>query len=304
MFGPVHIEFSEFIRALLFEGTSTHELIVWELRLPRVIAATLVGASLGMSGAMLQGMLRNSLASPFLLGISAGSGLVIVLLLTLSTWQFLIPFGAWLGAILTTVFVYIFALNDNNISLEKLILGGVAISSLFGAIQSILLLQADDGRIQSALTWLVGSLNNRGWNDITYVWPLIIIGLIAGCFLSRRINILSLGDDLAAGLGTSLIRSRLLIGLFAALLAACAVSIAGLVGFIGLIVPHAVRFLVGHDNRSVLPLSAISGALVLTSADFIAKSGSVEIPVGVITALIGSPAFIFLLYQRNTRTTR
>ncbi len=302
MNGPVNIEYSELIKALFREGNSTHELIVWDLRLPRVLAASLVGASLGMSGAMLQGMLKNSLASPFLLGISAGSGLVIILMLTLGVWQVWFPFGAWLGAIITTICVYMFACKDNSVSLERLILGGVAISSLFGAIQSILLLQAQDGKIQSALTWLIGSLNNRGWNDIAYVWPLVLLGLLTGCFLSKRINLLSLGDDLAMGLGTSVIRSRLLIGSCAALLAACAVSIAGLVGFIGLIVPHGVRFFVGDDNRSVLPLSAILGALVLTSADYIAKSGSVEIPVGVITALIGSPAFIILLYRRSSGT--
>jgi len=299
MKGAVELSGLEFINAIFKQGDYTNQMIIWDLRLPRLISSMLVGSALGMSGALLQGMLRNSLASPYLLGISAGSGLVIVLLISIGIWQSLIPFIAWMGAITSTVLVYFLARTGTNISVERLILGGVALSSLFGAIQSMLLLQAEDGQVQTALTWLIGSLNGRGWNEIKMGGIPIILSLVFGSLLSRQLNILSLGDELSIGLGNSLNRSRYLIGAIASLLAASAVSIAGLVGFVGLIVPHAVRLLFGNDYRVVLPYSALVGALTLCMADLIARSGDIEVPVGIITSLFGAPIFILLLYRRS-----
>jgi iron complex transport system permease protein len=245
-------------------------------------------------------MLRNALATPFLLGISAGAGLVVVVLITLNLLTFLIPVAAWLGAILTTGLVYALARTGNEIQVERLILGGVAVSSLFGAIQTTLLLLSEDGRIQSALNWIVGSLNGRGWSELTLAAPYILGALVVACLLSRSLNVLNLGDELAVGLGISLARSRLLIGGTAALLAAGAVSIAGLIGFIGLLVPHGVRFLLGNnDYRLLIPLSAVGGAVVLALADLLSRLGAVELPVGAVTALIGSPVFVWLLYRRT-----
>ena len=298
--GAVSLNGSELWQAALRQGEATHQTILWDLRLPRVLAALLVGSALGMAGALLQGMLRNGLASPFLLGISAGAGLVVVLLVSLGLWQVWVPFGAWLGAIATTLMVYLLARTGTTISVERLILGGVAFSSLFGAVQSMLLLMTQDGRVQAALTWLIGSLNGRGWREVTVAAPAILLALTIGCLLSRQVNLLVLGDELAVGLGTSLVRSRCLIGATATLLAASAVSIAGLVGFVGLIVPHGVRLLVGTDYRLVLPFSALGGALVLVAADLVARSGPVELPVGIVTALLGAPVFILLLYRRSS----
>ena len=156
-----------------------------------------------------------------------------------------------------------------------------------------------DGRVQAALNWLIGSLNGRGWREITVVGPCVLVALVAGCLLARQVNLLSLGDDLATGLGTSMARSRCLIGAVATLLAAGAVSIAGLVGFVGLIVPHGVRLLVGTDYRLVLPFSALAGALVLSAADLLARIGPVELPVGGVTAVAGAPVFIWLLHRRR-----
>ena len=167
--------------------------IIWELRLPRLLASLLVGSALGMSGALLQGMLRNGLASPYLLGISAGSGLVIVSFISFGLAQIFIPIAAWVGAIVTTIIVFMLAKNGNKISVERLILGGVAISSLFGAIQATLILQVEDGRVQAALTWLIGSLNARGWSEVEITWIPIIGCLIVGLFLSKQLNLLSLG---------------------------------------------------------------------------------------------------------------
>jgi iron complex transport system permease protein len=297
--GSVAMTGPELWAALLGQGNATHQVIVWDLRLPRLVAALLVGASLGVSGALLQGMLRNGLASPFLLGISSGAGLVVVLVVTLGLWQVWVPLGAWLGAIATTALVYLLACSRGGLSVERLILGGVAFSSFFGAIQSLMLLMARDGRIQAALNWLIGSFNGRGWAEVRLVGPAMVVALVVGCLLARQVNLLNLGDDLAVGLGTSLVRSRLLIGAAATFLAAGAASIAGLVGFVGLIVPHGVRLLVGTDYRLVLPFSALGGALVLAAADLVARAGPVELPVGVVTAFLGAPVFIWLLYRRN-----
>ena len=301
--GSVELSSHELIKAFFREGDLTNQIIFWELRLPRLIASLLVGSALGMSGALLQGMLRNGLASPYLLGISAGSGLVIVLLISMGLWLSWIPIAAWIGAIITTLIVYLLAKSGTSISVERLILAGVALSGLFGSIQSMLLLQTEDGRVQAALTWLIGSLNSRGWTEIKLAGPPIIFALVVGLLLSRQLNLLGLGDELSVGLGNSLFRSRCLIGASATLLAASSVSVGGLIGFVGLIVPHAVRFLFGTDYKVVLPFSALLGALTLSSADLIARSGTIELPVGIITSLLGAPIFILLLYKRQKSLT-
>jgi iron complex transport system permease protein len=299
--GAVPLSWNDLWQALWHQGESINQTIIWELRLPRIIAAMVVGAALGMSGALLQGMLRNGLADPFVLGISAGAGLVAIAMITLGVVQTLVPVGAWLGAIATAILVYTLGYLGGGLSVERLILAGVAISSMFGAIQTTLLLLADDGKIQAALNWLIGSLNGRGWAEVNNVGPYVGMALIAGCLLARPLNLLNLGDDMASGLGTSLMRSRLAIGAVASLLAASAVSMAGLIGFVGLVVPHGVRLLVGSDYRWILPCSAIGGAWVLTLADLLSRLGTVELPVGAVTALLGSPLFIWLLYRRGKR---
>lgn len=299
-FGAVSMTTAQIWQALTKTGDPLNQTIIWDLRLPRILAAVLVGAALGMSGSLLQGMLRNGLADPFLLGISAGAGLFAITMLSFGVFLSWIPLAAWVGGLLTTIIVYFLARSREGISIERLILGGVAVSSLFGAIQSVLLLMAEDGRIQTALSWLIGSLNGRGWNEVTVAGAYISVALLLGCLLARAVNLLNLGDELAVSLGVNLLRDRILIGGVATLLAAGAVSIGGLIGFVGLIVPHGIRLLVGTDYRAVLPLSAIGGALVLTAADLLSRLGAVELPVGAVTALLGSPLFIWLLYNRKS----
>jgi iron complex transport system permease protein len=301
LLGAVMMTPEQLWQALLHQGDAIYITIFWDLRLPRTLAAVLVGAALGMSGTLLQGMLRNNLADPFLLGISAGAGLVTIAFLSLGVLQAWIPLAAWAGSLLTTIFVYLLARRGREISVERLILGGVAVSSMFGAIQSVLLLMADDGRVQTALNWLIGSLNGRGWSEVNTAGVYICVALCMGFLLAQTVNLLNLGDDLAVSLGVSLLRSRIAIGGVAALLAAGAVSVGGLIGFVGLIVPHGIRLLVGTDYRAVLPLSAIGGALVLSFADLLSRLGAVELPVGAVTALLGSPLFIWLLYRRKTK---
>ena len=299
--GSVFISNKDIWLAILQKGDEINKTIIWDLRLPRLLASLLVGSSLGMSGALLQGMLRNGLASPYLLGISAGSGLVIVSFISFGLAQIFIPLAAWLGALFTTLIVFMISKTGNKISLERLILGGVAISSLFGAIQATLILQVEDGRIQAALTWLIGSLNARGWSEIRITWIPIVFALLIGLFLSKQLNLLSLGEDLSTSLGNSLLKSRCLIGAVATLLSASAVAIGGLIGFIGLVVPHFSRILIGNDYKYVLPFSALTGALTLSTADLVARSGTIEIPVGIVTALLGAPVFIIILYKRSSK---
>lgn len=297
--GSVNLSMQQLWQALWHQGDLLTQTIIWELRLPRIVVALTVGSALGLSGALLQGMLRNGLADPFVLGISAGAGLVAIILITLNVLTLWVPLGAWVGALAAATVVYGLGYIGGGLAIERLVLAGVAISSLFGAIQTTLLLLADDSRIQAALNWLIGSLNGRGWSDMSMVGPYVAIALVVGCLLARPLNLLNLGDDLAIGLGTSLGRSRLLIGATASLLAASAVSMAGLIGFVGLVVPHGVRLLVGSDYRWILPLSALGGAWVLIVADLISRLGAIELPVGAVTALLGSPLFIWLLYQRS-----
>ena len=298
-FGAVAITPAQLWLAVWRRGEQLNQTILWDLRLPRTIAAILVGAALGMSGALLQGMLRNGLADPFLLGISAGAGLVAIAMISLGVFLAWVPLAAWVGGVLTTVIVYFLAKTGDGISVERLILGGVAVSAMFGAIQSVLLLLTEDGRIQAALNWLIGSLNGRGWTEVTTAGTYISVALGLGCLLARSLNLLNLGDELAVSLGVSLGRSRIFIGAVATLLAAGAVSIGGLIGFVGLIVPHGIRLLVGTDYRAILPLSALGGAIVMTIADLLSRLGAVELPVGAVTALLGSPLFIWLLYRRQ-----
>ena len=206
--GSVFISNKDIWLAIFQKGEEINKTIIWDLRLPRLLASLLVGSSLGMSGALLQGMLRNGLASPYLLGISAGSGLVIVSFISFGLSQIFIPIAAWFGALFTTLIVFMISKNGNKISVERLILGGVAISSLFGAIQATLILQVEDGRIQAALTWLIGSLNARGWSEIKITWIPILFALLFGLFLSKQLNLLSLGEELSISLGNSLLKSR------------------------------------------------------------------------------------------------
>ncbi|OLP16998.1 iron ABC transporter [Leptolyngbya sp. 'hensonii'] len=302
--GTIPLSLADLGQALGHRGEPLYQTIVWDLRLPRVIAALLVGAALGMSGAMLQGMLRNGLADPFVLGISAGSGLVAIALISLNVLQTWVPLGAWIGALLTAIPVYALGSIGGELSIERLILAGVALNAMLSAIQTLFLLLADDGRLQVALNWLIGSLNGRGWSEVMMAGPYVGMALVAGCLLARPLNLLALGDDLAVGLGASLVRSRLLMGAVASLLAASAVSIAGLIGFVGLVIPHGVRLLVGSDYRWILPCSALGGAWVLILADLLSRMGAIELPVGAVTALLGSPCFIWLLYQRRREVGR
>ncbi|PIK86935.1 iron ABC transporter [Synechococcus sp. 63AY4M2] len=296
--GSVPMTFAELWQALWGQGDPVRQTIVWQLRLPRALLAQLLGAALGMAGALLQGMLGNGLADPYLLGISAGAGLAAVGLLTWGEWTAWVPLAAWVGGVLTTVLVYGLARTRSGLAVERLILAGVAVSALFGAISSTLLLMADE-RVQVALTWLIGSLSGRGWPEVRVAGVYILVGLGLGWAQARALNLLGLGEEMAVSLGIPLARTRVVIGLVAAWLAATAVSVGGLIGFVGLVVPHMVRQGVGSDYRWLLPLSALAGATLLSGADILSRLGPIELPVGIVTAVMGAPFFGWLLWQQG-----
>lgn len=272
-------------------------IVINDIRLPRSLAALLTGGALGISGAMLQGMLRNPLASPFLLGISSGAGLFVVILISINALAYLIPIGAWLGSVIAAILVFLIAYEKRSLRIERLVLSGVAISSVLGSIQAVFLLRSDDTRIQNALTWLSGTLAGRDWSDIKFTWlPIVLITLISFT-LAKSLNLALLDDDTSQSLGLSINQLRLFVGILTTILTACAVCISGLVGFVGLVIPHIVRLLCGSDFIYILPMSALLGSVVVLGADIVARCYLGELPVGLVTSLIGSPFFVYILQK-------
>ena len=258
--------------------------IVWNLRIPRVLVAGLVGMNLAISGVLLQGIMRNPLAAPTIVGVTAGAGLaataVMVFLSGLPTFLPLAAFGGAMGA---AVLVYLFSWQPGlGTSPVRMILAGVAITSMIGAMTTALMVVFSD-RVQPVILWLAGNL----------------VGLAIAFLLVRQLNVLQLGDQAAQGLGLRIERSRFLAMAVAAPLAASAVSIVGLVGFIGLIVPHILRLLGGYNHSYLIPASAVGGAALMIWADLGARMvlAPTEIPVGIITVLLGGPFLVFLLYR-------
>lgn len=300
--GSSPIGFREFLGYVVDQSASTTtELVIRDIRLPRSLAAVLTGSALGVSGAMLQGMLRNPLASPFLLGISSGAGVCVVILFSLNIVSYWIPIGAWLGAVIAAVVVFCIAYDQKQISLERLILSGVAVSSILGSIQAVFLIRSDDTRIQNSLTWLSGTLAGSDWNNLTFTWVPIVLCLLSALFFAKQLNLALLDDDTSRSLGLSLTQLRVLIGTVATVLTACSVCLAGLVGFVGLVVPHVARLLCGNNFIFVLPFSGLLGALAVLAGDVVARVYFWELPVGIVTALFGSPFFIYLLRKRSAQ---
>ncbi len=294
--GSVSIPITKVWDALTHNGTTMDSQIVWNLRLPRILTGLLVGACLAVSGALLQGLMKNPLADPGIIGVSAGAGLVAVIMMVLfPTMIYLLPLGAFIGALLATVIIYTVAWQG-GISPVRMVLAGIAINSLLGAVMSCIMILYSD-RVQSVLPWLVGGLSGRSWPHFSIIWPYALIGLVLSVFAIKHANIMVLGDDVARLLGSKVERSRLFLILLSTFLAGAAVSVAGLITFVGLVVPHIVRMLVGNDYRYLLPISAIGGAFLVTIADTVARSwfDPIELPVGILLAMLGAPFFLYLL---------
>lgn len=273
--------------------------IVLELRLPRIVVALLMGASLGVAGAILQGVFRNPLADPYVLGTSSGAALAAAfgLLATQGTGIWLVPTLALAGALVTSAVVVALGRDAWGVRAERLLLAGVGIGFFLSAILMLVMSLAQADGVKRALLWMAGDLAGADWSVVPVASLLMLCGF--GLALSRRrgLNALTLGDEVAYGLGLEPGRERTLLVLAASLLTAASVALGGIVGFVGLMVPHAVRALVGADARRVLPLSAIGGGILLCLADTVGRSvlPPIEIPAGVVTALIGAPWFLIML---------
>jgi iron complex transport system permease protein len=294
--GTIKISFTRIIDVILHADGTTEWMTVWNIRLPRMILAALVGVNLALSGAILQGVMGNPLADPSIIGISSGAGLFgIFILVVVPQYQELVPIAAFIGAMLAATLIYLLAWKG-GIQPIRIILAGVAVSALFSAgISGTLVFFSD--RVHGALTFMNGSLSSRSWGEVYTILPYTLAGLVLSLLSSQRLNILILGDDVARGLGLHVERTRLFSTALAGLLAASAVSVVGLLGFVGLIVPHSVRLLIGNDYRSMLPASALLGAALVMFSDTLARTlfSPTEIPVGIVMAIIGVPFFLYLL---------
>lgn len=298
--GAVVISPQEIWSIMLGNSESIGETILLNVRIPRLILAALAGACLAASGAILQGVMQNPLADPSIIGVTAGGGLAASLaMVAIPQIGYLLPVLAFVGAFITAVVIYVFAW-DKGASPLKIILAGVAINAMLGALQSgIMILYSD--RVQSVLPWLAGGFQGKGWFHVEFVWPFALVGLLLACFAIRPINLLLIGDETARILGTQVEFVRLSLILLAALLAGAAVSVAGLVGFVGLVVPHMIRLLIGEDYRLLLPFSMIGGAALVMITDTVARTAfdPIELPVGILLACLGAPFFLFLLKRKG-----
>lgn len=275
--------------------------IVVQLRLPHTILIALAGAALGASGAAYQGLFQNPLADPYLIGVASGAGLGAVVAMSLN-WPsnylgfFSIPVSAFVGAAVTVIIVYSLARFGNVISTTNLILAGVAVGSFASALTSFIMLRST-GEIRRAIVWLLGGSTLSGWAPVIASLPYIILSLGVLIVSGYALNVLQFGDEQAHQLGLPVERTKIIVILAASLATATAVSFTGVIGFIGLIVPHLIRILWGPDYRNLIPLSIFGGATALLIADLLARTliAPQEIPIGVITALAGAPFFLWVL---------
>lgn len=277
--------------------------IVWELRLPRTLLAALCGAGLGLCGAIMQSLLRNPLADPFVLGISSGAstGAVLIVILGVGAGAVTMSAGAFVGAVFSFALVLTLAQLAGGTP-ERVILAGVAATQLFSAMTSFIVISsADPEQTRGVLFWLLGSLGGAGWFDVFLCGLVLALCLLVCLGSASVLDAFTFGQDAASNLGVSVVRMRLVLLTITALLTAVIVSAAGAIGFVGLVLPHAARAIVGPGHRRLLPTTALVGAVFLVWVDTVARTvmGPQELPVGVVTSLIGVPAFAVILYRRR-----
>jgi len=286
--------------------------IFWKIRLPRVLLAGLVGASLAIAGAAFQGLLKNPLADPYTLGVSSGAsvGAVITIFFSISipvVGLYALPTFSMIGAIITMVVVMSFArLVDRSLKMETLILTGVIFSSFLGSLISLMIALSGE-ELRQVIGWLLGSVSMRGWPYVQMIIPFVIVGSIMLWTQRRELNVLLYGEERAKHLGVNVKRSKYLILAGGSMLTGAAVAVSGTIGFVGLVVPHMTRMIWGSDHRHLLPLSFFNGATLLIICDLVARTIIVprELPIGVITAFIGAPVFSYIFYkQRRSKGVR
>lgn len=312
--GPVPIPAHAVWQIALAQSTGIHAgewpqaqvNIVWLIRFPRVLMAVCVGAGLAAIGVTMQAVVRNPLADPYILGISSGASVGAVLVLGLGMFVFAgayaVSVGAFLFALITFALVFLLAQSHGQLAPGRLILAGVACSYVFSGLTSFITLTSDNRELaQSVLAWLLGSLAGTRWIDLTLPAAILVSGATYLVLQARSLNALLMGDETAATLGVEVNRFRRRLFVVMSLLTGVMVATSGAIGFVGLMIPHIVRMLVGADHRRVLPMAALTGATFLVWVDVLARTALApeELPVGVITSLLGGPFFIWLLYTQR-----
>ncbi len=284
---------------------SATETIILEIRLPRVILAGLVGAALAIAGATYQGLFRNPLADPYLIGVAQGAALgAVVGFLLPSTWHGMgfgiIPLLAFSGALVSTVIVYSLARVGKTMPVTTLILAGVALGAFLAAIVSYLIITSGE-EMHGIMFWLMGSFSLSRWSEVGMALPYVVVGVGILLLYARSLNVMQVGEEQAQQLGVNVERLKLVLLTAATLITAAADSFAGFIGFVGIIIPHAVRLIWGPDYRFLLPLAVLVGAIFLILADILARTilAPTEVPIGIITALCGAPFFLYLLRRRT-----
>jgi len=298
--GTADLSVSEAWKAIWGGTHHTARLIVVDLRLARALVGCAVGANLAVAGALLQGVTRNPLAAPGIIGVNAGAGVAAVgAMILFPEYDAAVPVLAFAGGMGAAVLVYSIAWGVGGSRPLTLVLAGVAVSSLLGAAMSGIMVMHSD-KVQGVIAWTVGGLSGRSWPYLRMILPYTVTGTVIAFVASPSLNVLSLGDDAARGLGLRVGAARLAFTGLAAALAASAVAVVGLLGFVGLIVPHAARLLVGADHRLLVPTSAAFGAALVVTADLAARTafGPLELPVGILTAGLGAPFFLYILKRR------
>jgi len=278
--------------------------ILLSIRLPRVVISILMGMALGASGAVLQGILRNPLADPYILGISSGAALTAAAGIIAGVTFFgifTIPVLAFAGALFTGIFVGAMGWKRGGFWPDRLLLAGVGLGFLFSALLMLLMSISSNEGLKRATLWIFGDLSMSDWSIIPYGFVFIAVGLGISMFRSKALNSLILGDDLSHSLGFSPKKERFILFISVGLMTAASVSLGGMIGFIGLLIPHIGRFVIGSDSRILIPVSALGGGVLLCMADLIGKSivSPMELPAGIITAILGAPYFLYLLRRKD-----
>ncbi|GAB0168269.1 iron ABC transporter permease [Lysinibacillus sp. CTST325] len=308
-FGESFINPIKVLQVLIGKGSEFDQLIIVDFRMPRIFIAAFAGMALAVAGAILQGIIKNPLASPDIIGISAGGGAAVVGFLAMFSdsnhsltvsieW---LPLAGFIGATIVGLIVYVFAWKD-GVTPTRLVLIGIGVSAFMQAITTMLMIIGPIYQASEANKWITGSVKSADWSQVQIVVPLILILLLITFFITRQLNVQELGDDTAASLGQSVQKTRLFLLLLSASLVASAISFAGAIGFVGLMAPHIARRIVGPSFGVLIPTSAAIGALLVMVADIIGRTAfnPLEVPAGVFTAAIGAPYFIYLLF-RNPR---
>jgi len=300
--GAVHIPLQEILNVLLGKGDEVNRRIILTLRLPRVIESALVGMGLSVVGAFFQGLLRNPMADPYVLGISSGAAFGATIAIIMGLGIFGLSSMAFITALLTIFFVYTVSRTGSRLSMTTMLLAGIAISAFMSAIISLLMLLNHD-QFSRIVFWTMGGFGLVSWPQVIYSSPLILIGSFVMYAFSRDVNAILTGEESAEHLGVNAELVKKIILILGSLVTASCVSVGGIIGFVGLIVPHISRLIVGPDNRVLVPFSALFGASFLTFADLLARVilKPVEMPIGIITATFGGPFFLYLLVRSKQK---